>query len=339
MADRRPTRAATSYDVARAAGVSQSAVSRAFKPGAPVAPATRARVLAAARELGYQPNAIAQGLITRRSSLVAVLISNLTNLYYPEVLAELTQRLASRGQRVLLFALRAESDVDDALEQVWRYRVDGIIAAARLSRAQIGAIEARGVPLILYNRVGEGAAAASVCCDSTSGEHVLVERLVAAGHRCFGIVTGPADSYVGRERVAAAVERLRMAGHEPLIAQGAFDYGSGAAGLAELLDRSRGRLDALVCANDLMAIGAIDAARDRHGLDVPGRLSIVGFDGVGPAAWASYRLTTIRQPVRRMTEAAVAMLVERIDEPGLPPERRLFAGELIAGSSARLVEP
>jgi DNA-binding LacI/PurR family transcriptional regulator len=328
--------AATSYDVARAAGVSQSAVSRCFKPGASVAPATRARILAAARALGYQPNAIARGLITRRSNLVAVLISNLTNLYYPEVLAELTRRLGHRGARVLLFALAAESEVDAALDQVWRYRVDGIIAAARLTPDQVDAVDTRGIPLVLYNRIGEGAAVSSVCCDSVAGENELVGRLLAAGHRCFGIVSGPDDSYVSRERVAAAAACIRAAGLEPVIVPGAFDYASGADGLRQLMAETGGALDALVAANDLMAVGAMDAARDVFGLDVPGRLSIVGFDGVGPAGWASYRLTTVRQPVRRMTEAAVQMLMERIEEPGLPAERRLFAGELLRGCSARL---
>lgn len=115
--------------------MSQSAVSRAFRPGASVAPATKARIIAAANELGYRPNAIAQGLITRRSGIVAVIISNLTNLHYPEVLAELTQRLSARNARVLLFALKSESEIDEVLDQVWRSQVDGAIVAARLSSA------------------------------------------------------------------------------------------------------------------------------------------------------------------------------------------------------------
>jgi DNA-binding LacI/PurR family transcriptional regulator len=98
----------TSYDVAQRAGVSQSAVSRCFRPGSSISPKTRARVVAAAADLGYFPNAMASGLITRRTNLVAVLISNLTNLYYPEVLAEITRRLSERGIRVLLFTLQAE---------------------------------------------------------------------------------------------------------------------------------------------------------------------------------------------------------------------------------------
>jgi DNA-binding LacI/PurR family transcriptional regulator len=96
------------------------------------------------------------------------------------------------------------------------------------------------------------------------------------------------------------------------------------------------KLDALICANDLMAIGAIDCARINFEMDVPRELSIVGFDGVGPAKWLAYQVTTVRQPVRRMTEAAVFMLIERIEQPGILPEQRLFAGELLPGQSARL---
>lgn len=313
-------------------------MSRCFRAGASIAPATRAKVLAAARELGYHPNAIASGLITKRSNFVAVLISNLTNLYYPEVLAEITRRLSDRDIRVLLFALQAESDVDAMLDQVWRYRVDGAIVAARLSAAQLRDFNRHRVPVVLYNRFAEGEAVASVCCDSAHGERQLVDRLVAAGHRTFGIITGPDDSFVSQERVRSASERLREHGLMPMIAPGAFDYASGEQGLRQLMELSDGKLDALICANDLMAIGAIDAARTAFQLSVPGDLSIVGFDGVGPATWSSYRVSTIRQPVRRMTEAAVAMLLERIEEPELPPEVRTFAGSLIEGSSARLAQ-
>jgi len=327
----------TSYDVAQQAGVSQSAVSRCFRPGSSIAPKTRERVLAAARDLGYHPNAMASGLITRRSNLVAVLISQLTNLYYPEVLSAITMRLSEHGIRVLLFALEAESDVDAMLDQVWRYRVDGAIVAARLSPAQLRDFARHRVPIVLYNRFAEDEPVASVCCDSIGGERQLIDRLVAAGHTKFGIIAGPTDSYVSNERVRGAKLRLSEFGHQAVEVGGGFDYASGANGLVELMDMTKGELDAVVCANDLMAIGAIDCARDTYALAVPDALSIVGFDGVSPAMWSSYRLSTVRQPVRRMAEAAVAMVLERIEDPELPPEVRTFAGKLITGGSARLV--
>jgi DNA-binding LacI/PurR family transcriptional regulator len=175
----------------------------------------------------------------------------------------------------------------------------------------------------------------SVFCDSVGGERLLVDRLVETGHRRFVILSGPADNYVSIQRVEGA--RTRLAHHKlsATVFPGRFDHESGAEGLRTALAMKQ-RPDALICANDLMAIGAVDAARHEFGLAVPNDLSIVGFDGVGPADWPSYRLTTIRQPVRRMTEAAVTMLLERIESPELPPEIRSFTGALIEGRSARL---
>ena len=136
--------------------------------------------------------------------------------------------------------------------------------------------------------------------------------------------------------IGLATARLAHHGLNAEIFPGRFDHESGAEGLRAAMALKK-RPDALICANDLMAIGAMDAARDEFDLVIPRDLSIVGFDGVGPAAWPSYRLTTVRQPVRRMTDAAVTMLLERIANPDLPPEVRSFTGSLIEGRSARLV--
>ncbi|MGL4314871.1 MAG: LacI family DNA-binding transcriptional regulator [Sphingomonas sp.] len=328
-------RRGTSYDVARIAGVSQSAVSRCFREGGSVSPAMRKRIMAAAAQLGYRPNAIAQGLITRRSNMVAVVISNLTNLHYPEVLAELTTRLSARGIRVLLFTLAHEGEIDAIIDQIWRYQVDGAIVAARLSHDQAAAFRAARIPLVLYNRQMEDAPVASVMCESGAGEAMLVDGMIASGARRFAIIAGPTDSTVGEAHVRAAVDRLAHAGITPVpIDRGDFSYESGHAATVRLLHQ--GPVDAIIAANDVMALGAMDAARIDFGLDVPEQLSVVGFDGVAPAKWASYALTTVRQPVRRMTEAAIAMLVERIEDPSIGPERRLFSGDLIPGASARL---
>lgn len=324
----------TSYDVARVAGVSQSAVSRAFRPGASVAPETRARIYAAAKTVGYRPNALAEALITRRSNMAAVVISNLTNLYYPEVLAELTLCLSGRGMRVLLFALKAESDIDHVLDQIWRYQVDGAIVAARLSSAQLGAFQEQGVPVILYNRASDVAPVSSVCCEFAAGERALVDRLVMAGCRRFGIIGGPADSTVGEARVEGALARLAAAGIGDVpVTRGDFSYEGGRDAALGLL--RAGRFDALIAANDVMALGAMDAARLECGLRVPDDLSVVGFDGVAPALWRSYRLTTVRQPVRRMAAAAVDMLMERIADSAIGVERRVFSGDLIEGTTIR----
>ena len=327
----------TSYDVARHAGVSQSAVSRCFQPGASVSQKTRDRVVQAAKELGYYPNAMARGLITQRSNLVAVIISELTNLYYPEVLFELSHRFSDRGIRLLLFTIENESAVDDILAQVWQYRVDGVISAARLTPEQIADFEKQKVPLVFYNRAIADTPVNAVYCDNPEGVRTLVDGLYAAGARRFGLISGPADSWIAKERLESACAALTGLGApEPCIVSGNFSYQCGYQGLEELIDRMGVPPDAVIAANDTTAIGCIDAARETYGLRVPHDLSVVGFDGIGPGRWSSYRLTTIRQPVRRMTEATVAMVMERIEKPDLPPEKRTFSGIKLEGQSARL---
>ena len=329
-------RRATSYDVARRAGVSQSAVSRCFGSTGSIASATRERILKVAAELGYKPNALAQGLISRRTNLVAVILSSLTARHLPEILVELSHRLTERDLRMLLFSLDTEGDADAVLDQVWRHSVDGVICAAHLSDPRIEMFGNQGVPLVLFNRPGGRVPATSVGCDSVSGQRELVERLLAAGHRRFALVAGPADSYVSEERRRAALDRLGEAGITDVpMRRGDYGYASGAAAMTALMAEARG-FDALICVNDLMAIGAIDAARAQFGLRIPEDLSVVGFDGSDPATWASFRVTSVRQPLKRMTEAAVAMLVERIADAGTPAERRLFSGEVLPGNSARL---
>lgn len=329
-----PDRRGTSYDVARVAGVSQSTVSRVFRAGANVAAATRMRVMEAADRVGYRPNAMAASLITGRSNLVAVVISNLTNLHYPEVLALLSAQLGARGMRVLLFALSTESEIDAVLDQVWRYRVDGAIVAARLSAEQERTFGDEGVPLLLYNRPSSGAHANVVCCESTGGARLLVDGLLASGRQRVGLIAGPADSAVGQARIGAALARLADTGRGPVAeARGDYSHDSGMRAMRTLA-RLAPTIDAVVAANDVMAIGAIDVLRHEMGARVPDDVAVVGFDGVAPAAWPSYRLTTMRQPVEAMTAAAVDLLCAQIADPARPPARRYFAAVLVPGATA-----
>lgn len=329
--------AVTSYDVAKRAGVSQSAVSRCFMPGASASVRMRERVRRAADELGYTPNAIARSLITRRSNLIAVLISNLTSLYYPEVLSELSAHASAQGERILLFVVPHESDIDQILDQVLQYQVDGVIAAVRLNAEQVVAFNRRRIPVVFFNRYLRDTPVNAVCCDQIDGARILVTRLHNAGHRRFGVIAGPVDSVVGEERLRATLEKLAEFGiRNASVVRGEYDYDSGKRGLHELIKLGRRPPQVAVCANDVMAIGCIDAARFDLGLSVPDDLSVVGFDGVGPSTWASYQVTTVRQPVRRMAEATLTLLMDRIADPALPPEKRVLAGQLVAGNSAKL---
>lgn len=332
--DRAP-RAVTSYDVAHRAGVSQSAVSRCFTSGGSVSKATRAKIMEAVAALGYRPNAIARSLITQRSNMVAIIVANIA--FHPEYTASLSRAFSARGLHVLLFTLDHEGDADRVLDQIWQYRVDGVIAAVRLPRQHVELLAERRTPLVLLNRLAPDSPACTVSCDQAEGERMLVDRLVAAGHRNFGIITGPGDSAVSEQRVDEALRRLRAAGIEAVaMAEGAFDYDSGKRALRALVEQAGGVPDAVICANDMMAIGCLDAARHDLGLRVPDQVSIVGFDGQAQAFWSSYDLVTIRQPVAAMVEAAVEMLIARVESPDLGVEKRMFSGDLVEGSSARL---
>ena len=329
-------RPVTSYDVAESAGVSQSAVSRCFNAGGSVSERTRAKVMAAADALGYRPNAIARSLITQQSKMVAILVANLG--FHPALTALLSRCFAARGLHVLLFTLDQESDADRIVDEIWQYRVDGVIAGVHLPARHIDIFAQRRTPLVFLNRLYRQASANSVCCDQVEGERLLVDRLIAAGHRRFGLVAGPADSHISEERVAEAESRLHRAGVGDIVrARGDFGYDSGRRAFHELVEAAGGRPpDAVMCANDSMAMGCMDAARHDLGLSVPADVSIVGFDGQPQAFWASYDLVTVRQPLDAMAQAAADMLLARVANPALGTERRIFSGELIVGSSARI---
>ncbi|MYM67450.1 substrate-binding domain-containing protein [Pseudoduganella sp. FT55W] len=330
-------RRVTSYDVALVAGVSQSAVSRCFKPGASVSKDTYARVMHAATLLDYIPNAAARSLITRRSNMVALLITNQANLYYPELLAELSQHINARGKRVLLFTLQREADVDRVLADVWQYQVDGVIAAARLSAEHIAEFERRRMPLVVFNRVLRDHSVNTVACDHLEAGRMLASRLAAAGHRQFGIIGGDMDSSVASERRRGACERIAELGlPAPVVVPGQYDYRSGALGLKAIIAQLGGVPDAIICGSDVMAIGCLDCARHELGLDVPGQLSVAGFDAVEPSNWISYNLTTLRQPMPKMAAAAAELLCARIDRHEDETEKRVFSAQFIEGATARL---
>lgn len=327
-------RAVTSYDVARRAGVSQSAVSRCFTPGASVAKATRTKIMRAVDELGYRPNAIARSLITQRSNMVAVIVANMG--FNPELTAQISRTFSERGLHILLFTLDHEAEADRVVDQVWQYRVDGLLAAVRLPHRHIEAFARRRLPAVFLNRLDDDVRANTVCCDQAGGERMLVGRLIAGGSRTFGIIRGPVDSAVSVRRVENAVAELGLHGIGDIrFADGEFDHASGRRAFAALIQDGRPP-DAVICANDMMALGAMDAARHDHGLSVPDDVSIVGFDGAAQALWPSYDLVTVRQPAREMVEAAADMLMARVEDPGLSIEKRSFTGELVLGSSARL---
>jgi DNA-binding LacI/PurR family transcriptional regulator len=324
----------TSYDVAKAAGVSQSAVSRVYVEGRSVSKKTKEMVLATARELGYKPNAIARMLITKRTGMVAVILSSRANLIYPEVLSLLNKRLSEKNERVLLFNLDDAAGLDDILEQIWTFQVDGVIAlAAHFDNDSIEKFKVHNIPVVLYNRRVSGHSASSVCCNHEQGISQLVDILDDFGHKQFLVLAGPSESDVARERLECAIKALSSKGYNDVpIKYGDFSYDSGRLTFAAAM-HSNNVPTAVICSNDTMAIGVIDEARKKFGLRIPEDLSVVGFDGVNAVFWYSYQLTTVKQPLEQMTKAAVDILLEQIESPENPAQLRLWSGSLIEGNT------
>ena len=239
--------------------------------------------------------------------------------------------------RVILFTLNNESDVDKILEQVWQYRLDGVIAAARLHDSQVQEFERRVVPLVFFNRNLNNRHVNAVCCNQEAAAAMLIDGLLSSGHRKIGLIGGPIDSVVGAERIDSSIARLKRHGIRPLWTdRGDYTYDGGREIFRENFRRRRSRPDAVLAANDAMALGCLDSARFDYGLSIPDDLSVVGFDGVEVATWASYQLATVKQPVKDMANAAVDLLMKCIEQPIRPPEQRVFIGTLERGSSARL---
>ncbi|WP_244489107.1 LacI family DNA-binding transcriptional regulator [Devosia sp. Root685] len=327
----------TSSQVARRAGVSQSAVSRTFTPGASISPKTRAKVMAAAKELGYRPNAIARSLITNRSRIIAVVMAYLENLFYPDVLEELGRLLAKENYRLLLFTGFMDRDSDPIFDQLMQYRVDGIVlASTSLSSELSEECAAAGIPVVLFNRTTERDAVSSVTTRNREGGRRVAEFLVAGGHKKFGYISGLESSSTNRDRFAGYKEGLAEAGHTEIMVEVAnYDRAEAEAAARKMLSRED-RPDALFVANDHMAVAVMDVARHELGLAVPEDLSIVGYDDVGPARWTSYGITSMSQPLKRMVEATVSILMEQISSGEIEAEHRILNGELVVRTSARL---
>jgi DNA-binding LacI/PurR family transcriptional regulator len=326
----------TSSQVADHAGVSQSAVSRTFTPGASISPKTRAKVLASAKVLGYRPNAIARSLITNRSRIIAVVMAYLENLFYPDVLEELGRTLLAEDYHLLLFTGFKDRDSDPVFDQLMQYRVDGIIlASTSLSSELSEECTAAGIPVVLFNRTTDRNETSSVTSDNRAGGRVIADFLVAGGHKSFGYIAGLENSSTNRDRLAGFREGLKAHGIDKIeIRTGNYSRADAEVAAREMLSLKR-RPQAIFVANDHMAVAVMDVARHEFGLSIPEDISIVGYDDVGPARWPSYSITSFTQPIRPMVEATVDILMDQIASGEIGSLQKIIKGQLIVRGSSR----
>jgi DNA-binding LacI/PurR family transcriptional regulator len=333
-------KSATSIDVAKLAGVSQSAVSRTYTPGASVAQNTRARVVEAARKLGYRPNAIARTLITRKSRMIAVVASYLDNQFYPVVIEKLSQRLQQDGYHVLLFIAPSHQEADELLMQLMQYHVDGIVLlSATLSSGLAKDCANAGIPVVLFNRVAHvGGTTNSVASDNVAGGRLAARTLLAAGHTRIGYIAGMEDSSTNRDREAGFNQELAAHGQRVVARTvGSYNFVQAQIAARQMFSGSDARKwpSAVFVANDHMAIAVMDVIRGEKNLRVPQDVAVIGFDNVPQAAWDGYSLTSIEQDPQAMITATADLLLAQIEDFTQPAQHLLLPIKLIErGSSA-----
>lgn len=318
----------TAKQVAHTVGVSVAAVSRAFTPGASLGEDKRRRILEAAAALGYvsparrTAEAAAAGAVT----LVA---GDLSNPFYPMVLETLARRLQRRGRRLLVYALPDQEQVDALTPQILTARPSAlVVTSARLTSKMAEACRTQGIKVVLLNRIQRDIRVNAVACDNYLGGRDAALHLLTKGRRRIAFIEGLAGTSTHVERQRGFVETLREADVRLCASmEGAFEYRVAHAAATDLLS-GRAAPDALFCCNDIMALAAIDAARAK-GMSVPDDVAIVGFDDIPMAAWDSYRLTTVRQPVERMVEETIALLDDMTGAPESEGTMRILPGELI----------
>ncbi|WP_136441497.1 LacI family DNA-binding transcriptional regulator [Pacificoceanicola onchidii] len=328
---------ATSFDVAKLAGVSQSAVSRVFTPGASASKKTADKVREAATKLGYRPNALARAVVSGRSRIIGLVVAYLENQFYPDVLEKLSNALQERGYHVLIFmAAQTAGRIDEVVDEILDYQVDGIIAASvALSSELTERCNAAGVPMVLFNRSQDDPGMSAVTSDNVAGGRKAAEFLIAGGHTKIGYVAGWEGASTQRDREAGFVRALEAHGLR-LHAREVGQFTTEAAREAARRMFAQDPPDAVFAANDHMALAVMDTVRFELGLDVPGDVSVIGYDDVPAADWPAYALTTVRQPANRMVAETVDILLNTIEDTNTPPRRIAIDGPLIVRGSARV---
>jgi DNA-binding LacI/PurR family transcriptional regulator len=323
----------TITDVARRAGVSKSLVSLVMRGADHVSQARRDAVTRAAAELGYRPNAMARSLVQRRTHLVGVMVSDLHNPFFADIVAGVQDEAARTGYKVLVnTGNRAAAREADAMETLLQLRADGVILTSPVLEDDVIAQASREVPVVLVGREGHGPNVDSVTNDDHAGAEIAVEHCFSLGHRRIAHIDGGhgAGAPDRRRGYEAAMKRLGLGAHV-LVVEGSFTEEGGHTGCLLLLAQYP-RPTAIFTANDLAAIGALNAIEE-SGLKVPDDVSLVGYDNTSLAALRHISLTTIHQPRLEMGRLALATLLERVDGGRVQPRRVVLSPTLVVRAS------
>lgn len=331
----RPPGRVTSREVAAATGVHQSTVSRALRGDSRISQATREQVEQAARQLGYVPNRSARSLRSRRTGIVGVMVPNIDNAYYPQLLSDINREFAAAGYSMVLIVdpPHRRSDVS-RLGSLLDASLDGLlILSATLDSDMPAVLHARGVPIVLGVRSVPALDVDIMEPDNFSAGRAAAQHLLDLGHSEVAAAMGPEITSTTKHRLLGIQSVLADTLPPERILHGQYSHEAGYAACNRLL-RGADVPTAIIAGNDVIAIGIMDAAR-QLGVAIPDELSVVGFDDIQMASWHSFRLTTVDMGTVAIAEQSARRLVERIQHADGPKRHELFPASLtVRGTTA-----
>jgi DNA-binding LacI/PurR family transcriptional regulator len=314
-------------DVANLAGVSRSAVSRTFG-GGQVSETIRARVIAAADQLGYRPNAIARSLIGGKTDLIAVIIAENDSIHNRLLIEKLIAAISHLGKRALVVPATADSDIDESTLYAFDYQVDAmVVVGGTVSPRIIDQIRRVGVPLFLYERAA-GDGTESITCDNVHGGRLAGRFFLRCGRQRIAYLTKPRKTFSNiqrREGLLAELDGAGIALHAE--GHGAQSFAGGYQAAIELMSGAPPP-DAIFCFNDEMALGALQAATEMK-LAVPEDVALIGFDDIPMASWPTFALTTISNPIDPAVDILIERIAARLADPATSAGAHLIAPALV----------
>ncbi len=311
-------RSITSKDVAKLAGVSQSTVSRAFNSasGGGVKKEIREKVFQAAKELGYRPNLVARGMISGKTNMIGLVVGDNLGPFYNRIVDMFVEKVQEKGKQCLVFKIPRQEQIAPIIERVIQFRLEGvIITASAMNRVMAETIIQNDIPVVLFNRFIPGIDINMVYVDPVEGGKLVAEFLYQKGHRNIGYIQFDRETSEEMEKKIGFYSQLRQYQIYNLKEERSeYSYQSGYEAGVRIL-RSEDRPTAIFCTSDLVALGVMDAAREKYGLEIPKDLAVVGYDDIEMSSWKSYQLTTVQQPVELLIEKSVEIICDKIENP------------------------
>lgn len=325
----------TAHDVAKLAGVSQAAVSRAYTPGASVSAKMRARIELAAAELNYRPNLLARSLITKRSYIIGVVVGFMENPFYANLLQRLSASLQQQGFHILLFTTDGKTESEPGISEILKYQIDALVLASASLCSEVASQCIRnGIPVVLVNRKDRSGIASSVTGDNKSGAAAIADHLVERGCARIGFISGNENSSTSVERETAFENQLKKRGQTIWKrASGNYTFEGAACATRTLMDGAV-LPDAIFCANDHMAIACIEVLRHEYQKEVGKDIAVAGFDDIDVASRPAYMLTTFSQPLDMMIEELMHILTNIHSSEHVSPVEIIVEGKLVIRQSA-----